>query len=749
VVLVAFRHVALEGTQGLGRVLQRRRYSQRGSLCVFAQRCSEHTRHDAHIATLRPCVRYDSHTAGTPSRARSGGATPTTATISWTPRARSEVATVLAGGPVLDTILAWASLARCTKAILSPVPSAFSQSASLAAGVPLVGCCAGLDASGRVVSTKEAPPAAEVVAARGEVSAVSAARLPSSTTDGPRGLGSAAPGHLAARHAAASAQRRRRQCEGVGALRNGERCAKRKPAAGGSPLGGVSPQARDLARAPVRRRLASLLTTRQAGSAADPGHTAPATLAGGGPEAVAGPDTPVGPNASYSPEGQHILNDMTWLDEAGAPIEAHGAGMLQHNGRYYWFGEEKKRTFVRRFVETVACYSASSLAGPWRNHGRVLAQEEIRHPKPRPQPNRPTKQPRFGGWVVQRPKVLYNRQTRKFVMWFHLDLPRGTVERHDGTYYQNAQSLCDKAGAPCAKLMGYQLRSVGVATADRPEGPYVWERGFRPDGQGSLDLNLFQDPTDGQAYLIRDCSHKLLAISRLTPDYLGTAGIIATLPQCLERTVKHGRPALKNRCEGMAMFRHSGYFYLFTSLATGWWPNAVTLWRTAGKSLDNATWLNLGNPTGSRTSFNSQPTYVVQATTARGEPYFVYLGDNWMLCPSRDSAGPALEGACYIWLPFRMRAGESELEVDYRWRWRPSDPFAPVPRDPNPICRGQGNGEACGAEQKKRKRRPKRKEHTRWVSSRRAASQQTIRTLNATPGGTLTSGGSWKGATVG
>ena len=30
---------------------------------------------------------------------------------------------------------------------------------------------------------------------------------------------------------------------------------------------------------------------------------------------------------------------------------------------------------------------------------RVLAQEEIRHPKPRPQPNRPTKQPRFGGWV--------------------------------------------------------------------------------------------------------------------------------------------------------------------------------------------------------------------------------------------------------------------------------------------------------------------------------------------------------------
>ena len=46
-----------------------------------------------------------------------------TATISWTPRARSEVATVLAGGPVLDTILAWASLARCTKARPGVPPS--------------------------------------------------------------------------------------------------------------------------------------------------------------------------------------------------------------------------------------------------------------------------------------------------------------------------------------------------------------------------------------------------------------------------------------------------------------------------------------------------------------------------------------------------------------------------------------------------------------------------------------------------
>ena len=31
-----------------------------------------------------------------------------------------------------------------------------------------------------------------------------------------------------------------------------------------------------------------------------------------------------------------------WNDTDGNPINAHGAGMLFHEGKYYWFGEYKK-----------------------------------------------------------------------------------------------------------------------------------------------------------------------------------------------------------------------------------------------------------------------------------------------------------------------------------------------------------------------------------------------------------------------
>ena len=44
------------------------------------------------------------------------------------------------------TVTAWATLAGCTQGIVSPLPSAFALSASIAAGVPLVGCCSHLRA---------------------------------------------------------------------------------------------------------------------------------------------------------------------------------------------------------------------------------------------------------------------------------------------------------------------------------------------------------------------------------------------------------------------------------------------------------------------------------------------------------------------------------------------------------------------------------------------------------------------------
>ena len=146
--------------------------------------------------------------------------------------------------------------------------------------------------------------------------------------------------------------------------------------------------------------------------------------------------------------------------------------LLAPNGRWYWYGESKKldesKDKNKYKTQGVNCYSSTTIAGPWRNEGQVLTQDDINIPG------------FHGPWVVQRPKVIFNNRTKKFVLYFHLDQPK-----HKQTH----------------GLGGYKFRRVGVATADLPAGPFTFIRGFQPDGIPSLDMNLFRDPLDGQAYV--------------------------------------------------------------------------------------------------------------------------------------------------------------------------------------------------------------------------------------------------------
>jgi len=248
---------------------------------------------------------------------------------------------------------------------------------------------------------------------------------------------------------------------------------------------------------------------------------------------------------------------------------------------------------------------------------------------------------------MQRPKVLFNDVTQKYVLWFHLDQPKhkGGIE---------------------VTLGGYEFRSVGVAQADNAAGPFTWVAGFQPDGIPSLDMSLFKDPLDGQAYLIRDCAHEYVGISRLTADYLNTTGVITKVKDC----------------EGMAMFRlRNGTYYMITSHTTGWSPNPLIAWRSeSNTTLENAKWIDLGNPTQDKTSFNTQPTYIVEYTPPRGEPYYVYLADDWLHCPNADGSQGPLMNACYVWLPIRLdRKGDSlPVQINNYNQWDLDNPFALV-----------------------------------------------------------------------
>lgn len=63
--------------------------------------------------------------------------------------------------------------------------------------------------------------------------------------------------------------------------------------------------------------------------------------------------------------------------------------------------------------------------------------------------------------VLERPKVMHNPRTDKFVMWMHID-----------------------SG-------DYELARLGVAISDNPHGPFRYQGSFRPHGQQSRDFTVF------------------------------------------------------------------------------------------------------------------------------------------------------------------------------------------------------------------------------------------------------------------
>src|SRR5215472_12346721 len=90
-----------------------------------------------------------------------------------------------------------------------------------------------------------------------------------------------------------------------------------------------------------------------------------------------------------------------WPDTAGQNINAHCGQIVQHGGVYYWFGEN--RTGDRR---QVTCYASTNLQD-WTFRNFIL------------------KDLGSEAGFTERPKVIYNQRTRKFVMWMHKEGAEG------------------------------------------------------------------------------------------------------------------------------------------------------------------------------------------------------------------------------------------------------------------------------------------------------------------------------------
>src|SRR6266446_7209141 len=126
------------------------------------------------------------------------------------------------------------------------------------------------------------------------------------------------------------------------------------------------------------------------------------------------------PTAVAARASREFVPGEVWRDASGDPINAHGGGILYYEGVYYWYGEYKAgRTVAPVFnkswggtrvdVTGVSCYSSTNLY-EWRKEGIVLpaVPDDPSHDL---HPNK----------VVERPKVIFNRTARQFVMWMHID----------------------------------------------------------------------------------------------------------------------------------------------------------------------------------------------------------------------------------------------------------------------------------------------------------------------------------------
>ena len=152
--------------------------------------------------------------------------------------------------------------------------------------------------------------------------------------------------------------------------------------------------------------------------------------------------------AGAATETAAIRPGETWLDDHGVAINAHGGGLLFHEGVYFWFGEHKVAGGAGNRAQVGVHVYASTDLYHWKDAGIALAVSD----DPASEIVR--------GCILERPKVIFNARTGKFVMWFHLEL----------------------------KSMGYKAARSGVAVADKPAGPYTYLRSLRPDA-GAWPIN--------------------------------------------------------------------------------------------------------------------------------------------------------------------------------------------------------------------------------------------------------------------
>ena len=177
--------------------------------------------------------------------------------------------------------------------------------------------------------------------------------------------------------------------------------------------------------------------------------------------------------AILSSQSVVIDNTIPRIDDEGKIIDAHDGRLIQFGNTFYWYGTSYGITNGFTTANHYVCYSSKDLKN-WKKEGKLL-------------PDQPE-------GMYYRPHVIYNRKTKKYVLWYN--------------WYP--------------KLWEGQF---GVATSKSPQGPFKIVndnvRMFRSD-VGLGDFGLFVDD-DQTAYIsYNTIQNHQVSIEKLEDDYLSS-----------------------------------------------------------------------------------------------------------------------------------------------------------------------------------------------------------------------------------
>ncbi|KAH7368739.1 glycosyl hydrolase [Plectosphaerella cucumerina] len=283
-----------------------------------------------------------------------------------------------------------------------------------------------------------------------------------------------------------------------------------------------------------------------------------------------------------------IVPGATWVDTAGAVFNAHAGGLTvdHETGRFYWFGEYKTE-------------GQHEGGGVSEFHGLALEPQEGHE------------------WiantgVIQRPKVVFSKQTGKYHMFWHAD---------DRPYTRLAQVF---------------------ATADRIAGPYTFQKAFQPLGTPSQDFGIFTDYKDEKSYALYSSGDSVEGRDVFISAFNDDLTDVKEVTYCFQ----------KYDFEAPTILQTDRSYFAIMSHKTGYRPNNVVAMRADSLKGPWSQPFFIGPPY-TRT-FSTQSGFSCRIPGSEKTAY-LYMGDLWDKNAIWESRN--------VWLPLEIDEDKRDMKL--------------------------------------------------------------------------------------